>query len=407
MNWLTFASMPVLAAFIGYVTKLVAIEMMFRPVEFLGRPPLLGWQGIVPRNVGRIGSVSVNLLLGRLINPNQLLSRMDPAEFTEQLREPLQQAVTDIGTDLLAKYQPQLWEMLPDQARSLLLRQVAAQAPKAVAELMADFARNPDSYLDTRDMALTNLADDRGVLNRLIRDVGGPELRFIARSGLYFGLVIGSLQALVWGLTHEPLVMPVFGALVGLSTDWLALKMIFYPREERRFLFGMIRYQGLFQKRRMQVAGDYGKVIADEVLTVPKIVKALLTGPRSDRLLALVQRHVSRVVDRQLGVARPLVVLSIGSERYRAFKADAAKRALDLLSAPPGRGPNLEPAMAYAKEALGVERTVVSAMRALTPLEFESVLRPAFRQDEWKLILVGGILGAIVGELQLLVLVGH
>jgi uncharacterized membrane protein YheB (UPF0754 family) len=399
VNWLIYASMPLLAAFIGYTTKLIAIEMMFRPVEFIGRPPLLGWQGIVPRNVGRIGSISVNLLLGRLINPNQIMARMDPEELLRQLHEPLNQAVTEIGTDLIAKYQPQLWEMLPVEGQRLVLRQIAAQAPKAVAELMADFAANPENYLDTRDMALANLASDRGVLNRLIRDVGGRELTFIAHSGLVFGLIIGLLQAGVWALTHEPLVMPIFGAVVGLSTDWIALKMIFFPREERRFL-GVFRWQGLFQKRRAEVATDYGRVVADEVLTVPKIMQALLTGPKSDRLIGLVQRHVSDVVDRQFGLARPLVVLTVGSARYRQLKEDIAERA--LAAAPHA----MESAMAYAKEALGIEQTVVEAMGALTPLEFESVLRPAFRQDEWKLILVGGILGAIVGELQVLLLLG-
>jgi hypothetical protein len=34
------------------------------------------------------------------------------------------------------------------------------------------------------------------------------------------------------------------------------------------------------------------------------------------------------------------------------------------------------------------------------------VLRPAFKQDEWKLILVGGILGVLVGELQVQLLLG-
>jgi hypothetical protein len=37
-------------------------------------------------------------------------------------------------------------------------------------------------------------------------------------------------------------------------------------------------------------------------------------------------------------------------------------------------------------------------------LEFEGLLRPAFRQDEWKLIAVGAIIGGLVGELQVLVL---
>jgi uncharacterized membrane protein YheB (UPF0754 family) len=136
------------------------------------------------------------------------------------------------------------------------------------------------------------------------------------------------------------------------------------------------------------------------VLTVPKLLDAMLTGPKADRLITLVQRHIGRVVDRQIGLAKPLVVLTVGTERYRQLKTDAAVRAFEQV------GDSMRPAVAYATDALAVEKTIVDAMLALTPVEFEGVLRPAFQQDEWKLILVGGILGAIVGELQVHLLLG-
>jgi hypothetical protein len=44
-NWHVYATMPVIAALIGYVTKRAAIEMMYRPLEFVGVKPFLGWQG--------------------------------------------------------------------------------------------------------------------------------------------------------------------------------------------------------------------------------------------------------------------------------------------------------------------------------------------------------------------------
>jgi uncharacterized membrane protein YheB (UPF0754 family) len=397
-HWVTYLSMPILASVIGYVTKLVAIEMMFKPVEFKGRPPLLGWQGIIPRNAGRMASIAMDLLLGRLIDPHQILARLDSERLAAELRDPLNRAVSEIGADLMTKYQPQIWEMLPEPIQRLVLHQIKGQTPKVVTEIMDDFAANMDNYLDVRDMAITNLTRDRAVLNRLIRNISRPEMRFIARSGLYFGLIIGVLQAIVWALTHEPLIMPAFGALIGLSTDWIALKMIFYPRAPRRILG--VRWQGMFQKRRKEVAADYGKLIAEEVLTVPKLLDAMLTGPKADRLITLVQRHIGRVVDRQIGLAKPLVVLTVGSERYRQLKTDAAVRAFEQV------GDSMKPAMAYATDALAVEKTIVDAMLALTPVEFEGVLRPAFQQDEWKLILVGGILGAIVGELQVHLLLG-
>jgi hypothetical protein len=47
---------------------------------------------------------------------------------------------------------------------------------------------------------------------------------------------------------------------------------------------------------------------------------------------------------------------------------------------------------------------VEERMLKLTSVEYEGLLRPAFRQDEWKLIAVGGIIGFLVGELQVLLL---
>jgi hypothetical protein len=58
----------------------------------------------------------------------------------------------------------------------------------------------------------------------------------------------------------------------------------------------------------------------------------------------------------------------------------------------------------YATEALDIRDTIATKMRRLTRIEYEGLLRPAFRQDEWKLIAVGAAIGAVIGELQVLLL---
>ena len=126
----------------------------------------------------------MDLLLGRLIDVNQIIGRLEPEKFAEQLREPLTRAVTEVRTDLMTRHQPRLWELLPDEVRRRLLRRIADQAPRTVAERTADIASNPGSYLDVWDLALRNLIADRSALNRLFRDIGAPEFRFIARSGV-------------------------------------------------------------------------------------------------------------------------------------------------------------------------------------------------------------------------------
>ena len=58
----------------------------------------------------------------------------------------------------------------------------------------------------------------------------------------------------------------------------------------------------------------------------------------------------------------------------------------------------------YQDVALEIESTVCKAMKGLPPDEFEGVLHPVFEEDEIKLIVVGGCLGALVGFAQYILL---
>ena len=49
-----------------------------------------------------------------------------------------------------------------------------------------------------------------------------------------------------------------------------------------------------------------------------------------------------------------------------------------------------------------METIIRQKMTELPPDEFERVLHPVFEEDEIQLILLGGVLGAIAGALQLL-----
>ena len=58
----------------------------------------------------------------------------------------------------------------------------------------------------------------------------------------------------------------------------------------------------------------------------------------------------------------------------------------------------------YADDALNIGEDLRKKMQALSPEEFEGVLRPAYQQDEWKLIVIGAVLGGIAGILQVVYL---
>lgn len=59
--WWVYLSMPLVAALIGWFTKLVAIEMMFKPIDFvgfkIGKIPI-GWQGMIPRQAPKMAAIA-------------------------------------------------------------------------------------------------------------------------------------------------------------------------------------------------------------------------------------------------------------------------------------------------------------------------------------------------------------
>ncbi|AUI64806.1 hypothetical protein B1H26_01715 [Amycolatopsis sp. BJA-103] len=389
--------MPFIAALIGYVTKRVAIEMMFKPVEFVGVKPFLGWQGVLPANAERMASTATEMLTNNLVDPKEIFARLDPAQVAKEIEQPLLRIVEDVTREVMEQYQPRLWEVLPNTAQQMLLKRVQAEAPRAIEKIMREIAENIEDVLDLKHMVVTNLVRDKALLNRLIRDISRPEMRFIARSGIVFGFSLGCVQLLVWALTKSPIVLPLFGVGIGWFTDWIALKMIFLPREPKRF-FGFYTWQGVFQKRKDQVAADYGDMIAREIITIPNLLEAVLSGPKSDKLFTMITREVQRTIDTQASVVKPFVAMAVGSRKFQEMKQTAAAKAAARIPE------TIRHAEGYAVNALDVRNTIVDRMRQLNPLEFEQLLRPAFRQDEWKLIAVGAVIGGLVGELQVLLL---
>ncbi|HWU67498.1 MAG TPA: DUF445 domain-containing protein [Stenotrophobium sp.] len=402
-NWLLYASMPFVAAGIGFVTKIVAIRMMFQPIEFIGLQTkvlgfrIFGWQGIVPRKAAVMASIACDTMTNKLIKPRDVFDRLDPERIAQEIEKPLLAAVEDITRNVASVYSPGLWEAAPESVKNMIIHRIQDEAPHIVEQIMVDIKNNIESVFDLKDMVVSNLLRDKPLLNRIFLEAGHGEFRFIRNSGLFFGFIIGCVQAVTWALTHSPLVMPVFGLFTGWFTDWLALKMVFNPKHPTKYM-GLFTWHGLFLKRRQEVSAEYGRLIAAEIVTAKNILDAVLKGPLSDRLFNMVQKQVQKVVDDQAGIAKPFVVFAVGSSKYQEMKKMVSVEIMKMLPT------TMKHVEKYAGDAMDLENLLSGKMKELTTEEFEALLHPAFEQDEWILIAVGAALGFIVGEMQVFIM---
>lgn len=395
--WL-YLSMPVISGAVGYVTNVIAIRMMFQPLEFVGKPPFLGWQGIIPRRAAKMAAISVETITTHLITQEEIFSRLDADKVANALEPALNGMIEEIVDQVMLEYEPKLWESLPEMVKRQIYKRVKRDAPKLINDIMNQLKINISQMYDLEDMVVTNLSRDKALLNKIFQEVGAAEFRFIGRSGLYFGLLFGLVQMGVWLFFQQGWLLPAFGLLVGYATNAIALQMIFNPKELMRI--GPFNIQGLFMKRQNEVASDYGRLVSSYVLTPANIIEGILKGPYADKVFDMIGRHVQRAVDDQTNLAKPFVTFAVGTQNYRDMKSSAVKRLIQRLPA------TLKHIEEYADEALDLEHTLSTRLQSLKPTEFEGMLRPAFEQDEWILIAVGAVLGLCVGVFQLTFMFG-
>ena len=218
-------------------------------------------------------------------------------------------------------------------------------------------------------------------------------MAFVRRSGIVFGFGIGLVQMVAWALFKNPWIMPAFGFAVGFISDYIALNMLFRPVHQRKFL-GFIPFRGLLHAQRAKITRDYAKILADDLFTPEILFDGIIKGPGADKLFALAAKEIDAAIDAQTGIATPVVVLAVGTKRYRAVKDRVVALVLERLPT------TLLEAQDYATGVIDLENTIVEKMNGLTNDEYESILRPVFKDDEPLMIAVGAILGGLVGELQ-------
>lgn len=397
-HWISL-TIPIVGALIGWFTNWLAVVMMFKPLEFAG-VGLVGWQGIIPANAGKMAQTLIDNSLSKIVSQEELLNRIDVAELARAMQLRLEPHVETIVDDAIESITLRgfavtdfVWGMAPQWMRTKVYAQVRSKLPAIIARFIQDARSEAGELLDINALITVRLTIEKKLLVDLFQKACDKEFLFIERSGLYFGLPMGIPVMYIWHLWPFWWVLPVFGALVGYATNWLALYMVFRPIHPKRL--GPFTFHGIFLKRQAKVAAAYGKFFAQHLMTAEVLATEVLRNEHSvQRLQEMIQREVTVALD-ELGLRfKPLAVLSIGLKQYRNVIGLVSARTFKLLQ------PLDKSALSIIDKALQIEDTLSTRLAALPPVDFYELLHPVVQEDEWKLIAIGGVLGAAAGALQ-------
>ncbi|WP_416397341.1 DUF445 domain-containing protein [Allohahella sp. A8] len=396
---LQYASIPVVAALIGWITNWLAVKLTFKPLEFVGIPPFLGWQGIIPSKARKMADLCVDATIAKLGTVQEIFEQIDPELLSQHVIDSLMPRVEEYVDDVMTREHRTLWENLPMRARKIVYDRVRKSAPSLVDKLVTDIGLQIDTLLDLKKLVADCLEADRELLNRLFQECGEAEFRFIINSGFVFGFIFGLFQMVAWYFYPSSWVLPVCGFIVGWATNWIALNIIFRPVRPTKI--GPFVIQGLFLKRQPEVANVFCDIVTQEILTVGNILNFMLNGPQSGHMRAIIRKHVKPLVDETAGITKPLTQIAFGPSGFAKLREQVGEHAI-MLSHETFDDPLFNKSRATAVAAIMRER-----MMLLSPEEFQALLRPCFQEDEVKLIMIGGVLGMLAGVAQLIWVFGE
>ena len=415
-NWVSYATIPLVAGVLNWFTNALAVNMIFSPEEYVGlnikRWPetpagLFGWQGIVPCKVRKMSSTMVDLMTKRLLDVREVFGRLDKTKCGTLLEPGIDEIAEGVVSDLfegedtknennvLPNWLLSVVAAMP-LAATLAARDLARKHGKdLVSSVLGEMQERVPEVWDVKTQVVGAMLRDKKIIVELFQRCGRNEFVFIRRSGLYFGFLFGIFQMLQWLVWDPWWSLAVGGAAVGYATNWLALTLMFSPVHPKNF--GPFTLHGAFLRRQNEVSGEFADMLRSRVLSAENIWSEILTNKKTSSVFFEI---LERRTQEQLQKAREEEKIVwcfanlVGATRWKTIEQTVVSRVLSDLPK------HLPLVYAYSDGALDLETTLRNKMRGLSAEEFEGVLHPVFQEDELTLILVGAFLGLVAGFLQ-------
>jgi uncharacterized membrane protein YheB (UPF0754 family) len=191
------------------------------------------------------------------------------------------------------------------------------------------------------------------------------------------------------------ILIPLISAFIGWFTNWIAIKMLFHPKEPKRILG--ITFHGIFPKRQRSFAEKLGKMISEEFLSFEDIEEKIADPENLQKVMPIIEAHVDNFLRDKLSDEMPFLSLFIGEKTRRSLK-NVFMRELETLF------PQLMKSYArHLEEELDLEKIVTDKVSAFSSDKLEAILYQIMAKEFRFVELLGGVIGFVIGIVQVLI----
>ncbi len=186
-------TMALIGALIGYMTNVIAIKLLFRPLEPY---KILNFsiQGLIPKRREEIIESVANTVETELIDIDvvfdQILETMDKKAVLELLEAKISKAIVDNLPPLMAAFS--------GSVTSYIHEFLEKEGDKLLTEITEELVHRATDKISIKDLVKERLITyDLIKIENIILDLARTELKQIENLGAVLGFIVGILQGLL------------------------------------------------------------------------------------------------------------------------------------------------------------------------------------------------------------------
>ena len=191
------------------------------------------------------------------------------------------------------------------------------------------------------------------------------------------------------------IIIPIISAFIGWITNWVAIKMLFHPRNPKKILG--ITFQGIFPKRQQQFAEKLGKLVSAEFLSFDDIEQKISNPENLKKILPMVENHIDDFLRNRLSTEMPVISMFIGDKTISKLKEAFMKEIETLFPQV------MKQYAANLKHELDLEQIVITKVAGFSSDKLEEVLLQIMSKEFRFVEIIGAVIGFIIGLVQVII----
>lgn len=190
------------------------------------------------------------------------------------------------------------------------------------------------------------------------------------------------------------ILIPFISGFIGWFTNWIAIKMLFHPREPKRILG--ITFHGIFPKRQLQFAEKLGVLVSTELLSFSDIESKVTNPENLQKIMPVVEEHVDTFLKVKLPEQMPMIGMLVGEKTIGVMKEVFLKELGELFPI------IMNSYMGQLRSQIDLEKIVTDKVSKFSSDKLESILIQIMSKEFRFVEIIGAVLGFLIGIIQVI-----